>query len=149
MTDTQRTIRDAVTHSSSVAEVLVGRGVLTQTGSLFLRQFGPGPACLIADENTWVAAGPAVQTALVAAGVQTRRHILPATPRPKPTVELATTLRHILEQDAATPVAIGSGVINDIVKHAAFALDRPYLCIATAASMDDYTSAGSPLSDKG
>ena len=42
----------------------------------------------------------------------------------------------------ATPVAIGSGVINDLVKYAAFGLDRPYLCVATAASMDGYTSAG-------
>ena len=39
------------------------------------------------------------------------------------------------------PVAVGSGVMNDLVKHAAFALGRPYLCVATAASMDGYTSA--------
>jgi glycerol-1-phosphate dehydrogenase [NAD(P)+] len=35
------------------------------------------------------------------------------------------------------------------VKHAAFGLKRDYLCVGTAASMDGYTSAGSPLSDKG
>jgi glycerol-1-phosphate dehydrogenase [NAD(P)+] len=39
--------------------------------------------------------------------------------------------------------------MNDIVKYAAFHLNRPYLCVATAASMDGYTSAGSPLSEKG
>ncbi len=39
--------------------------------------------------------------------------------------------------------------MNDLVKYAAFHLNRPYLCVATAASMDGYTSAGSPLSEKG
>jgi glycerol-1-phosphate dehydrogenase [NAD(P)+] len=115
---------------------------------LYRRQF-TGPACLIADENTWAAAGAATEAALRDAGIPTRRHILPARPRPKPTVELANALRAVLEEDASTPVAVGSGVINDIVKHAAFGLDRPYLCVATAASMDGYTSAGSPLSERG
>jgi glycerol-1-phosphate dehydrogenase [NAD(P)+] len=35
------------------------------------------------------------------------------------------------------------------VKYAAFRLDRPYLCVATAASMDGYSSAGAPLVDDG
>ena len=40
-------------------------------------------------------------------------------------------------------------MVNDLVKHAAFSLGRDYLCVATAASMDGYTSAGAPLSEKG
>ena len=64
-------------------------------------------------------------------------------------MELAETLRAVLASGPVTPVAIGSGVMNDLVKYAAFQLDRPYLCVATAASMDGYTSAGSPLSDRG
>lgn len=143
-----RVIADAVARSASVAEVVIARQALAQTGALYRRRFA-GPACLIADENTWKAAGAAAEAALDSAGIPLRRHILPAMPRPKPTVELAETLREVLAQDAATPVAIGSGVINDVVKHAAFTLDRPYLCIATAASMDGYTSAGSPLSERG
>ncbi len=142
-------IADAVARSGSVAEVAVGRGILAAAGEIFIRHFGPGPACLIADENTFAAAGHAVEAALQAKGIVTRRHILPATPRPKPSVELADRLRATLALDGATPVAIGSGVINDVVKHAAFGLNRPYLCVATAASMDGYTSAGAPLSQKG
>ena len=139
----------AVARSPSVAECLIGVGVLAQAGAVYLRQFGSGPACLIADQATWEAAGATVEAALHASGIATRRHILPALPRPKPSLDLAKALRDVLAQDAATPVAIGSGVINDLVKHAAFTLDRAYLCVATAASMDGYTSAGSPLSVKG
>ncbi|MGL4235816.1 sn-glycerol-1-phosphate dehydrogenase [Tabrizicola sp.] len=142
-------IASAVARSTSVAEVAIGRGVLAQTGAIYRRRFGPGDACIIADENTWTAAGEATEKALAAAGIVTRTHILPARPRPKPTVELATALRDVLEEDDAIPVAVGSGVINDLVKHAAFALGRDYLCVATAASMDGYTSAGAPLSERG
>jgi glycerol-1-phosphate dehydrogenase [NAD(P)+] len=139
----------AVARSAQVAAVRTGHGVLAEAGGLFLRHFGAGPACIIADENTWVAAGQAVKTALQAAGIAVRQHILPAKPRVKPSVELAKDLQAVLATDAATAVAVGSGVINDVVKYAAFQLDRPYFCVATAASMDGYTSAGAPLSDHG
>lgn len=149
MTEDEAMIARAVARSAAVAEVLAVPGALAQAGALFRRRFDGTTACLIADERGWGAAGPATETALNAAGIVTRRHILPATPRPKPTLDLAEALRDVLAADAATPVAIGSGVMNDVVKHAAFALDRPYLVVATAASMDGYTSAGSPLSVKG
>jgi glycerol-1-phosphate dehydrogenase [NAD(P)+] len=142
-------IAGAVARSAAVAEVCVGSGVLAGTGAIFRRVFGPGPALLVADENTWAAAGRAVEGALHAEGIATERLILPALPRPKPSVELGTEIAGVLAQQAGTPVAIGSGVLNDLVKYAAFRLDRPYLCIATAASMDGYTSAGSPLSERG
>ena len=139
----------AVAKSASIAEVLIAPSALADAGALYLRVFGQNPACLIADENTWAAAGAAVQASLMANGIATRMHILPGKPRPKPTVELADDLRAVLAKDSATPIAIGSGVINDLVKYAAFQLNRPYLCVATAASMDGYTSAGAPLSDRG
>lgn len=139
----------AVSRSATVAEVKVGLGVLSESGSVFRTHFGDGPACLIADENTFAAAGQVALAALSAEGISVRTHVLPAKPRPKPSVEQADALQAVLARDDATPVAVGSGVINDLVKHAAFRLDRPYLCIATAASMDGYTSAGSPLSERG
>ena len=140
-------IRDAVARSANVAEVLIGRGVLAEAGSLFARHFA-GPAVLMADERGWGAAGPGVEAALTAAGISVRHHVIPATPRPKPTVDLADSLRAVLRL-GETPVAVGSGVMNDVVKHAAFTAGIPYMCVATAASMDGYTSAGAPLSEKG
>ena len=140
-------IRQAVSRSANVAEVRIGRGVLAEAAALYARHF-TGPACLMADERGWNAAGPQVEAALTAAGIACRRHIIPARPRPKPTVDLADSFRAVL-RPGETPVAIGSGVMNDVVKHAAFTAGVPYLCVATAASMDGYTSAGAPLSDKG
>lgn len=140
-------IRDAVARSANVAEVVIGRGVLARAGALYARHF-QGPVVLMADDKGWGAAGAGVEAALTAAGIASRRHIIPAQPRPKPTVDLADSLRAVLKP-GETPIAIGSGVMNDVVKHAAFTADIPYMCVATAASMDGYTSAGAPLSEKG
>lgn len=139
----------AVARSAAVAEVRMGRGVLAEAGALLRRHFGDRPACLIGDDKGFGAAGPAVEAALREAGIEARRHVVPASPRPKPSVELSASFREQLAQDDATPVAVGSGVMNDVVKHAAFGLGRDYLCVATAASMDGYTSAGAPLSERG
>lgn len=140
-------IRQAVARSANVAEVRIGRGVLGEAAALYARHFS-GPACLMADERGWAAAGPQVEAVMQAAGIACRRHVISASPRPKPTVDLSDSLRAVL-RPGETPVAIGSGVMNDVVKHAAFGLGIPYLCVATAASMDGYTSAGAPLSEKG
>ena len=140
-------IQRAVALSANVAEVAIGRNVLDEAGALFARHFC-GPVCLMADERGWGAAGPRVEAALKAAGIATRSHVIAAKPRPKPTVELANELRNAL-RPGETPVVVGSGVMNDLVKHAAFGLGISYMCAATAASMDGYTSAGAPLAERG
>ena len=48
-----------------------------------------------------------------------------------------------------TPIALGSGTINDLVKLAAFEVGRDYACVGTAASMDGYTGAGAPITENG
>ena len=140
-------IARAVARSANIAEVLIGRGVVDEAGAIYRRHFS-GPALLFADERGWAAAGPRVEASLAAVGIATRRHVIPAQPRPKPSVDLADALRAEL-RPGETPIAIGSGVMNDVVKYAAFTAGIPYLCVATAASMDGYSSAGAPLTEKG
>ncbi|MCX7644368.1 MAG: iron-containing alcohol dehydrogenase [Rhodobacteraceae bacterium] len=147
MSGADEAIRRAVARSAAVAEVAIGRGAVAQAGALWARHLG-GPACLMADARAWAAAGPATEAAFRAAGIPVRAHVIPADPRPKPTVELSRALGAALRPGEA-PVAVGSGVMNDLVKHAAFAAGLGYMCVATAASMDGYTSAGAPLSEAG
>jgi len=142
-------IAAAVARSSAVAEVALGRGALRAAPDLLARHFGGGPVCLVADENTWRAAGTALRGILEAAGIAVRSHILPGSPRPKPSVDLGRAISQAIGAAPAIPVAVGSGVINDLVKFSAFSLGRGYMSVATAASMDGYTSAGAPLAEKG
>ncbi len=142
-------VAPAVERSSTIDEILVDSEALQAFVPFYRRAFGDDPALLIADENTWSAAGAALPARLSEADIAVEGHLLPAEPRPKASLELAEALRDRISDGQAHPIAVGSGVLNDLVKYAAFQLGRPYLCVATAASMDGYASAGAPLSDCG
>ncbi|MEO1249278.1 MAG: sn-glycerol-1-phosphate dehydrogenase [Pseudomonadota bacterium] len=142
-------VAPAVARSASVSEILVDRGAIDQAAAVFKRNFADETALLMADENTWQAAGEALDGILTSAGIATSHHILPANPRPKPDRVLAEEMRAVQADHGGTAVSVGSGVINDLVKYGAYQLEKPYFCVATAASMDGYSSSGSPLVDKG
>jgi glycerol-1-phosphate dehydrogenase [NAD(P)+] len=56
----------------------------------------------------------------------------------------ADELTNVLSSTDAVPVAVGSGTINDLTKLAAHRVNRPYMVVATAASMDrPFASKGS------
>ena len=59
------------------------------------------------------------------------------------------SFEEVLKKTDAVPVAVGSGTINDIVKLVAHRLGRPYMCVATAASMDGYTAYGASITKDG
>ena len=149
MNAAQETIARGVAGSKSIGAIALSAGALASAPAMIRSHFGGRPTRIIADANTWSAAGAALEGYLKAAGIGVEASVLPAKPRLKPSVELATELIEVLSPSDAVLVAVGSGVINDVVKFAAFKLGRPYLCVATAASMDGYTSAGAPLSEKG
>ena len=135
----------AVARSRAIAEIAVGSAILPTVPDLLARHFGAKSVALVADENTYAAAGKRTEDALTGAGVAVRSMILPGAPRPKPTAELGDEIAAFINE-GETPISVGSGVIHDVTKYAAFRRERPYLCVATAASMDGYSSAGAPLS---
>lgn len=124
---------------------VLGDDVLKDIPAILL-QYWPGKTpILIADENTWAAAGQAVQDILCAAGLSPAApHIYPAQPM------LHGDYRHVVELKpilrGLVPVAVGSGTINDLVKCSSHeAGTGGYLCVATAPSVDGYTSSGAAL----
>lgn len=144
-------VMPAVARSQHIDRIVMDSGALEKTGALFAECFGEAPAFLVADDNTFAAAGGEVARHLTTAGVACETLILPAEPRPKPSLERSAEVRRrwMETSPGAVLVAVGSGVINDLVKHAAFVEGQPFFCVATAASMDGYASAGAPLVDRG
>ena len=55
----------------------------------------------------------------------------------------------MLKKTDAIPVAVGSGVINDLTKLTAHRCGRRYMCVGTAASMDGYTAYGASITYQG
>ena len=143
-------IAPAVTRSEATEEVVIGAGTVLQAGALVRRVTAMPRVLVCADEAGFEAAGRPVVRSLEAAGLTVQTHILPTTPLPKASVEEAELFRAMLASDADLfPVSVGSGVINDLAKYAAFQTERRYVTVATAASMDGYTSAGAPLAENG
>lgn len=156
MTDWQtsfrRTVLPAVERSGAIDEVILASGCLDETGAVFGRHFGGRQAFIVADEITWGIAGERVAAALSAAGVDITRHVLPAKPRLQPDRTIGDALAGRLRAAGGEPpvaVAVGSGVVHDLTRYAAFNAGTRFMSVPTAASMDGYTSAGAPLSDKG
>lgn len=134
----------------------LAKGAVQRSGRAILEAMGDAPVLLVADENTWRVAGQAVHDSLQAAGATlTEPLVFPARPVLYASLDnahaIAETLRRHDEQTGATvtPVAIGAGTLNDLVKLAAKDLGRRYAVVGTAASMDGYTGPGAPISDQG
>ncbi len=140
----------ALAAATDTREVLLGRGVLATAGPAIRRHLGPGPHLIVADENTWSAAGAGLRASLLAAGCDLAEPLLfPADPPPYAAYATAQRVKQAISDSAATAVALGAGTINDLVKVAAFELGQGYAVVGTAASMDGYTGAGAPMSADG
>jgi glycerol-1-phosphate dehydrogenase [NAD(P)+] len=146
MSDEQ--IRSALQAASDTRNVLIGAGVLGSVADVVGRSVGDQTVVVVADETTWPIAGKKVQQHIDAAGRPTAApYLFP----PDAYAEYGNveTLREALRFPDAVPVAVGSGTLNDLVKRAAHELGRPYLTVATAASMDGYTAFGASLAKDG
>ena len=142
-------IQSAVAQSAKIDTIVIGHEALKKVPDLLREHYKSSSVFLIADENTMTAAGDRLKADLTNRGFVLATHIFPGKPLLKGKVENAEGVITRLQTHGGVPMAVGSGVINDIVKYAAFQLDKPYLSIATAASMDGYASAGAPLTKKG
>ncbi len=142
-------LRSVIAQSKVIEAIVVQRGALQLVPGLLTTHFKDTQVFLVADENTMRAAGAQLVQILSGQGFTTTTEVFPGSPRLKGTVENAEILVARIRENGGIPVAVGSGVINDLVKYAAHQSGLPYVSIATAASMDGYASAGSPLTIKG
>ena len=143
-------IQAALRDATDTKDVVIAAGVLSSVGEVFDRTFGDVPAVVVADENTYEVAGEEVHRRLQAAGRKmVDPYVFPGRPTLRAEYGNITTLAGWLRTHDAIPVAVASGTLNDIVKRAAHECDRPYLAVATAASVDGYTSFGASITKDG
>lgn len=121
----------------------MGSGALAEAGNFIAKVFPGKKPWIIADENTFAAAGKKVAETL---SDMYEPYIFPGTPRLHPDSAISDMLAaKFAGMPDVIPLAVGSGVINDIVKRAAGVANIRYCCIPTASSVDGYTAAGSAM----
>lgn len=121
---------------------------LSDLGDVF-RYMGTGRILLVADDHTYAAAGREASRILEGLGNTVRECVLT---RPTPLVPDEKALAEIMsacDGDLDTLWAVGSGSINDLMKYVSHEKGIPLITLATAASMDGYTSSVSALTING
>ncbi|WP_122638791.1 sn-glycerol-1-phosphate dehydrogenase [Romboutsia sp. Marseille-P6047] len=131
-------------HNVSIEDVIIEDNAIDKLESL-LNKYGYKNLFLVYDNNTYKVCNEKINKALENKGfninsmVYVRDHEL--TPDERSLAELMVNFNPGNE----FIIAVGSGVINDICKYASYKLNKPYMVIATAPSMDGYASNVSAL----
>ncbi len=149
MENKKLTLTEALSCARETRVLEIGTHILPKTPEVFARQFPGATPVIIADTNTFRVAGRKVTEAFERAGLKTLPPFIYEDPAVYAEYKYVEQLEASLKKHNAIPVAVGSGSINDLAKLAAHKVSRPYMCVATAASMDGYTAFGASITYKG
>ena len=142
-------VESALQRTTDTKALVIGVDTLPQTAEMFKRLFSAGRALVVADSNTWRVAGKEVHRILAEAGIaQDEPHIF-TDPKLYAEWTFVGELDGVLAATDAVPVAVGSGVINDLTKLCSHHNGRRYMVVGTAASMDGYTAYGASITKDG
>ena len=127
------------THTCAIRQVYIEKGAIARLTALCVPYTH---ILLVADENTFAAAGERVTEALT--GKQLDRVVFPAVPLLVPNEQAIARVNAALD-GVEMILAVGSGVIQDLCKYCSHFSGIPYIDVATAPSMDGYASDGAAM----
>lgn len=146
--DAKSRIANALKIATDTKVFEMGQGILPLVPKTFVEQFPGRNAVIIADGNTWKAAGERLYGLMCDAGLECGVFIFPDK-------EFHADWEHIeivdaiLDKTGAVAVSVGSGTINDLCKLTAHHHHQSYLSVPTAASVDGYSSFGASITYQG
>jgi glycerol-1-phosphate dehydrogenase [NAD(P)+] len=140
-----RVANDGTVHTTSTASVVVQEDAHSQLATLLKREGISGPIAVVFDATTFRIAGEEVVAKLRDARFETQHFMLVERDGESALVcddERIAELTDRLERSTCThTVSVGAGTINDVAKMASFQCGQPYSTVATAPSMNGYTSS--------
>ena len=134
-------------HKSDVKELIVGSGVVKRLPEE-LKKLGCKRAFLLADVNTYKAAGETVASLLESVGMPYSKYVFTQEHLEPDEWAVGSAVMHF-DRKCDTVVAVGSGVVGDVAKILANTAGAAYVIVATAPSMDGYASATSSMAMDG
>src|ERR1051325_6192111 len=109
------TLAEALAAAKDTRWLEIGSKILQKTPEIFRKQFGDLPAVIVADSDTFEAAGRTVQEAFEQNG-QCVEPFIYSDPKLYAEYKFVEELQESLKNHDAIPVAVGSGTINDLTK---------------------------------
>ncbi len=134
-------------HDAILDECIAEHGAVNKIPSYILKYNSKKPF-VVADRNTYTAAGKRVCDILDEAGIEYSKHIFKEDWIEPDEKSVGSLIMHY-DPTCDMVIGIGSGVINDLCKILANVSDTPYMIVATAPSMDGYASATSSMARDG
>ena len=133
------------------SQVIFEDGAFEQVGAIVSNRFPRGTCAILMDQRTGEVAGHEITELLSRLGLRTREIIVPDRSNGRSPVCDKPTFEQVLQMigKVDTIVSVGSGVINDLSKWSAYTMEKTYFSVATAASMNGYTSANVAASING
>ena len=135
------------THDVAIDEVLIGSGVVQKLPE-FVQKYNAKKPFILADVNTYKAAGEKVAAILENSGISFSKYIFPQGELEPNEEAVGAAFMHF-DNTCDLIIGVGSGVINDIGKILSNVSGRKYIIVGTAPSMDGYASATSSMSMDG
>ena len=139
----------ALDNATTTKALQLGCGVISTVGDVFAQQFAGRKAIIVADKTTWHVAGAKVAEILARDGIATCEPYIFDEPEMHAEWKYIDRLDAVLAQTDAVAIAVGSGTINDTTKLCSAHQQRPYMVVATAASMDGYVASGASITKDG
>ena len=147
--EVQQRVDSALKNVDTTKSVIIGSGALDSVTQCLTQHFDGKPALVIADTNTFKAAGRQVMQHMVSLGYPVLEPFIFDSNGLYAEITYVEQLQSYLAGKELVPIAVGSGTINDITKLASGRCSLAYMSVATAGSMDGYTAFGASISYKG
>lgn len=123
------------------SDIICGSGVIAEIPEI-LKKYASRKVYVVADKNTYKAAGEKVCALISSAGIEINSYIYRKEELEPDDSNVGLAIMNYTT-DCDLIIGVGSGVINDICKIVANVTGKPYIIVATAPSMDGYASATS------
>lgn len=130
-------------HKTGVQDVIAEKGALNKLPEA-IRRLGGKKVFVLADENTYAAAGETVCRLLTQSQIPFSIYRFQEQHLEPDERAVGSAVMHF-DHSCDLIVGVGSGVINDIGKILSTTTGKPYIIVATAPSMDGYASGSSSM----
>ncbi|MDY0094305.1 MAG: sn-glycerol-1-phosphate dehydrogenase [Candidatus Vecturithrix sp.] len=133
------------THAVPIQEVIVRQGALEDLEDVLSRLNFSKKCVVIADLNTYQAAGEQVMEKLHHGAYLPKLSLFPTRELVKPDEYAIGKVMLDLEADTSFLLVVGSGSLTDLIRYISSRTGIPFVSVPTAASMDGYASTGAPM----
>ena len=130
-------------HEVPLKEVLLEKGALAKVPAV-IKKYGGNKAYIVADKNTWAAAGEDVANALEGVAMPYAKYVFAQEHIGADATPVGQAVLGF-DHSCDVIVGVGTGTINDICKILGRMTGLPYICVTTAPSMDGFASDTSSM----